>query len=180
KRMGEIRKKGMSAIEKFTTSSFANQVKTVAGYMTEMTAGLAQHSKTMFEVNKAAGIANAVVATYQGMAEALKLGWPLGPIAAAAIGAQGFAQVAAIKSQSFSGAGGAAPSLAGSTPATPVTPVSGGTGPAGVGGGGSQTLILEGIGEDQLFSGKMIRELIPRIEEFFRDNGGGMIQFARG
>src|SRR5690606_2827499 len=37
KRMADIRKKGMSAIEKFTTSSFANQVKTVAGYMTEMT-----------------------------------------------------------------------------------------------------------------------------------------------
>lgn len=175
KRLADIRQKGMSALEKFTSASFANQVKTVAGYMTEMTAGLAQHSKTMFEVNKAAGIANAIVATYQGMAEALKLGWPLGPIAAAAIGAQGFAQVAAIKSQSFSGAGGAAPSLAGSTPATPVTPVTGGT-PASAGGGGGSVLIVEGVGEDQLFSGKMVRALMERVSEHMRD--GGTAQFA--
>ena len=63
-------------------------------------------NRKMFEIGKAAGIANAVVSTYTGAAKALELGWPVGPIAAAAITAKGFAQVSAIRSTSFGGGGG--------------------------------------------------------------------------
>lgn len=67
-------------------------------------------SRKMFEIGKVAAISQSLIATYQGASEALKLGWPLGPIAAASITASGLANVQAIKSQSFGGggAGGAA------------------------------------------------------------------------
>lgn len=71
------------------------------------------NSRKIFEIQKAAGIANAIVSTYTGASKALELGWPLGPIAAAAITAKGFAQVAAIKSQSFGGGGGSSSSAGG-------------------------------------------------------------------
>jgi hypothetical protein len=63
-------------------------------------------SRKMFEIGKAAAIANATISTLTGASKALELGWPLGPIAATAIAANGFAKVAAIKSQSFGGGGG--------------------------------------------------------------------------
>lgn len=56
-------------------------------------------------MGKAAAIAEASINTYTGITAALKLGWPAGPIAAAAIGAQGFAQVANISGINI-GAGG--------------------------------------------------------------------------
>jgi hypothetical protein len=78
----------------------------------------------MFKLNKIAAISNAIVSTYQGMTKALEWGWPMGPIFAGLIGAAGFANVQAIRSQSFQGGGGGvAPSVV-PTPAPPVTPVS--------------------------------------------------------
>lgn len=70
-------------------------------------------SRKMFEIGKAAGIANAIISTYTGASKALELGWPLGPIAAAAITAKGFAQVSAIRSQSFGGGGSGGGAAAG-------------------------------------------------------------------
>jgi hypothetical protein len=62
-------------------------------------------SRKLFEIGKVAAISQALVSTYQGAAEALKLGWPLGPPAAAAITTAGLAQVQNIKAQSFGGGG---------------------------------------------------------------------------
>jgi hypothetical protein len=70
-----------------------------------LTALMNSESRKMFEIGKAASISQAVIATHTGMAEALKLGWPLGPIAAGAIALNGFAQVANIRKQSFGGGG---------------------------------------------------------------------------
>lgn len=75
--MADIRSKGMTALEWLMQMSFANQAKTVLGGLADMTAGLSRSSKTMFEVNKVAGIANATIAMFQGIAESLKLGWPM-------------------------------------------------------------------------------------------------------
>jgi len=72
-------------------------------------------SRKMFEIQKAAGIANAIISTYEGASAALKLGWPLGPIAATAITANGLAKVQAIRSQSFGGGGGSGNAGGGST-----------------------------------------------------------------
>lgn len=172
--IGEIKKKGMTDQEKFAKMSFANQAKFVSGYLADMTAGVARENKAMFNLNKIAGIANATVSTFQGMAKALEWGFPLGPIFAGVIGAAGFAQVKAIASQQFGSGGGAAPSLAGGTPATPVTPVSGGTPQSG--GGGGSLLTVEGVSPDALFSGRTVRALAERLAEHQRD--GGEVAFA--
>jgi hypothetical protein len=63
-------------------------------------------SKKLFAIGKGAAIAQAIVSTHAGMAKALELGPIAGPIAAAAVGVKGFAQVQAIRSQTIGGGGG--------------------------------------------------------------------------
>lgn len=109
--------KQMEAAEK---ASGARQLGIYTNAFAQITAAGAQHSKALFEINKVAGISNAVISTYQGAAKALELGWPMGPIAAAAITASGMAQVAAISSTQYGAK--TAPSV-GATPALPVTPI---------------------------------------------------------
>ena len=176
RRMGEIRKKGWSDIQKFQNSTLSQQVRQVSGYLADITAGVARENKAMFELNKAAGIANAIVSAHEGISKTLgAYPYPINIGLAAAHAAAAFAQVNAIKNQSFSSGGSAAPSLAGGTPATPITPVTGGTPQSGGGSNGS-VLIVEGVGEDQLFSGRTIRAIAERLAEHIRD--GGMVQFA--
>lgn len=121
KRMEDIRKKNLTALEKFNESSWGAQVETVAGALTDMTAGVASSSKTMFKINKVAAIANAVVNTAQGVTKALaEYPPPISGIMAGIQLAAGMAQVNAIKNTQFGG--GVAPSQA-TTPATPVAPI---------------------------------------------------------
>lgn len=174
-RMRQIRERNMTDLERFTSASFGRQVKTVTGHLADMTAGVARENRAMFEANKVAGIANAIVNAYEGISLTMsKYPYPLNIGMAAAHAAAAFAQVQAIRSQTFAAGGGAAPSLAGGTPATPVTPVTGGT-PASAGGSGG-VLTVEGVSADSLFSGRAVRELMDRIAEHIRD--GGTVQFA--
>lgn len=175
-KIADIRKKGMSDLEKFTNSSYSKQAGMISGYLADITAGVARENKAMFEINKAAGIANAIVSAYEGISKTLgAYPFPINIALAAAHAVAAFAQVKAISSQSFSGGGAAAPSLAGGTPATPVTPVTGGT-PQGGGGGGGSLLTVEGVSPDALFSGRAVRALAERLAEHQRD--GGTVQFA--
>lgn len=175
-KIAELRKKGMSDLEKFTNASYSKQAGMIAGYLADITAGVARENKAMFEINKAAGIANAIVSAYEGISKTLgAYPYPINIALAAAHAVAAFAQVSAIKSQSFSSGGGAAPSLAGGTPATPVTPVNGGTPQSGGGGGGS-LLTVEGVSPDALFSGRTVRALAERLAEHQRD--GGTVVFA--
>lgn len=162
-RMAAIREANMTDLERFQASSWQAQVGIVSGALAEMTAGVAQHSKKMFELNKAAGIANAIVSTYAGVAKALEAyPPPLSFAMAAAQAAAGFAQVQAIKAQQFGGGGGAAPSLAGSTAATPVSNVGGS-------GGGGQVITLRGLDPSSLYTGKQIRGVLEGIQEALDD-----------
>lgn len=77
----------------------------LSGALNGLTTLMGSHSKKQFEIGKAAAIAESIISTYQGMNEALTLGWPLGPIAAAAIGVAGFSRVQQIKAQTFNGGG---------------------------------------------------------------------------
>lgn len=68
---------------------------------------MAQNNRKAFELNKALSIADAIVSTYKGIAKAIADYSPPVSIAmAAAQAAMGFAQVAAIKSQTYGGGGG--------------------------------------------------------------------------
>src|SRR5690606_13288028 len=156
-KIAEMRKKGMSDLEKFTNASYSKQAGMISGYLADITSGVARENKAMFELNKAAGIANAIVSAYEGISKTLgAYPFPINVGLAAAHAVAAFAQINAIRSQTFGGGGGAAPSLAGGTPATPVTPVTGGT-PQSAAGGGS-LLTVEGLASDALFSGRMVRE----------------------
>jgi flagellar biosynthesis chaperone FliJ len=172
--VSNIRHTGYAALNKFTKMTYTQQAQTIFGSLTDITSGVAQHNKTMFELNKVAGIANAVVSAYEGIS--LTLGsypFPLSVIMAAAQAAAAFAQIQAIRSTSFGSGGGAAPSLSGSTSAPPVSPVSGGTGAASPSNG---TLMVQGINSDSIFTGAMVRDLAQRLADHQRDGGEVIFQ----
>jgi len=63
-------------------------------------------SKKMFKIGKAAGIADALISTYKGVAKAMELPWPMNMAVAASNLAFGMMQVQKIRSQQFGGSGG--------------------------------------------------------------------------
>ena len=93
--------------------------KVLSGALSSMTTLMNSHSRKMFEIGKVAAIAQSLIATYQGATEALKLGWPLGPLAAAAITTAGLANVQQIKKQGMNKGGGG-----GSTPTASINEAS--------------------------------------------------------
>jgi hypothetical protein len=154
-RLQEIREAGMTELEKFQAMSWDRQLSTVAGSIMQMTSGVAAGNKKMFELHKAASLAQAVVSLPAAIIDSYKNagGWPLGATAAAAMAAAGAAQIQQIKNAKFGGGGGSAPAAA-----------SGGSGGAGGGGGGRQALSITGLSPDSLFSGSMVRALLERIQ----------------
>lgn len=163
----------MSKREQFTNMSYTGQAETIAGKLTEITQGVAQHNKTLFNINKAAGIVTAVINTAKGVSGVLAdypgpVGWALAAVQLAA----GLAQVNAIRSTSYQGGGaGSPPSSAGSQVPTPTTPAGNGSG-----GGGGQVLRLEGLDPSALYSGSMVRSLAEKLAEHQKD--GGTVLFS--
>lgn len=166
--IGEVQAVGLTKMEEFNRLSWDAQTATVAGSLQEMTAGIAQHSKAAFEVNKAAAIVNTVVQTIQAVTKAwADYGWPVGAIIGAAVAAAGVAQVNAIKSTSFQGGGRGVPPSGATTP-----PVNTATAGGGGGGGGQQdTLRVQGLGANDIFSGSMVSALATRLLEYQADGG---------
>ena len=112
--------KGYTERQKFAALSTQAQTGQVLDELVNMTAGVAQHNRTLFELNKAAAIPQAIISTYEGMNRALETyPPPLSFAMAAAVAASGFANVAAIKSASFTGGGGTAPSGVTGGPSAP-------------------------------------------------------------
>lgn len=162
---------GLSKLEQFRAESWDRQIGIVAGGLTEMTQGIAQHSKAAFEINKIAGIATAIVNTARGVSGVLAdypgpVGWALAAVQLAA----GLAQVNAIKSTSFNGGGhGTAPSQAA---ATPVPTADKGAG----GGGGGGTLRVEGLSADSVLSGASAQALAQKLLDYQKDGGTVIFQ----
>ena len=124
----------------FEKATSGQKAKTIIGDAVKITQGVAQQSKALFKINKIAGIANAIVNTSEGITKALASYPPPVSFAMAALqAAAGFAQVSAIRSQSFSGGGGGTtPSAAGSAATINDTPVNSGFGADISGFGGAQ------------------------------------------
>ncbi len=160
-----IEKEGLTAREKFQRMSLQNQVSTVVGELANITSGVAQHNKTLFALNKAAGIAQATISTYEGVSKTLaSYPWSIAGVLAAAHLAAGIAQVSAIASTSFNGGGsGSAPSIAGTTSATAVSDVSSSGGSAQ-----GRSLTLYGFDKGSLYSGEEIAKL---LNEYVADGG---------
>lgn len=114
--IADVRKKGMTEQEKIQQMSLSSQTALVAGELGGMFNAFSSHSKKMNKAAQVLGATQALVATFVGQAESLKLGWPLGVIAAAKIGAAGLGFVSAIKSAG-SGGGGSSGGTASATTA---------------------------------------------------------------
>lgn len=172
RRLLEIRSRGLKTLNAFTKSSWQQQAATIFGELASITAGVAQHDKKMFQLNKIAATANAIVNTYQGVTRTLAVyPWPIAPVMAALHLAAGLAQVRAIKSASFGG-GAIAPSVVGTAAATPVTPVDSGGTPIGRAERGGPTTVINVQGKDtDTLSLRQMREILKGIEEATRDGG---------
>lgn len=117
---GNIMAQAAIARQKFLQMTATQQTQTVLGQMVEMTNGVATKNRELFEINKVAGIANAVVNTYTGVSKTLAAypyPWNL-PMAALHL-VSGLAQIDAISSASFGGST-SAPTIGGGG-AVPVT-----------------------------------------------------------
>ena len=148
---------GMTERQKFLALTNKERAKDIFGNLEQITAGVANNNKTMFRLNQAAAIANAIIHTYEGVTLTMsKYPYPFNLVFAAAHLAAGLAQVSAIRSASFGG--GTTPSLAGATPTFEGQPV-GELSPAGSGSDASSnevgrtvTIIVQGnlIGDQGL------------------------------
>jgi hypothetical protein len=176
-RMVAIRKKGLTDLERWNAMSYKDQAKTVSSELMNMTGAAATENRKMFEINKAASLANAVIKGYESAVNAYAFGSRIGgpPVGAAmaalSVAATG-AQINAIRSQSFGGGGGGtayAPS--GSTAATGQTAMQGiQGGSTGVG----QVITIQGVGASDMFSGESVRGLIDQLIEAQR-NGSKVV-----
>lgn len=99
----DIEKRAADARQRVAEQEAQAKQRILSGAMSALTTLMNSESRKLFEIGKVAAISQSIISTYQGASEALKLGWPLGPIAAAEITTAGLANVAAIKSQSFGG-----------------------------------------------------------------------------
>ena len=164
KEMTRIERRGLSDRERFERASMMTRVGIVSNALEQMTASVARENKTMFRLNQAAGIANAVINTYEGMTQALRAYPPPVSFAmAAAQFASGMSAVQQIRSQSLSGGGtsgggGGAPSQAGARSTEP-----------GTGSGEAQTTRREITIRGEGITGALIREMIPELNEAMDD-----------
>lgn len=164
----KISAKGLSDREKFLAKSGKDQTKQVFGDLANITAGVANHNKGLFELNKAAGIANAIINTYEGVSKSLSAyPMPLAAVMAAAHLASGMAQVAAIKSTQF-GSGSAGATSVGGAPVT--------TAPSNIAQNAQATTTQEAVQEkpqtvyiniepDANYNGRQLRQLMEQLSE---------------
>jgi hypothetical protein len=136
-------------------------------------------SKKLFEIGKAAALANAVVTGYEAAVEAYKGGLKVSggipavgaAFAAASLAATG-AQISAIRSQSFGSTGGASGSV--------TQAINDNSAPVGASGGGAQigsaqqgpTTVINLSGDT--FGRRQVRDLLEQLNEEGR-NGGRLL-----
>lgn len=110
-RLDSIKKQHLTRREQFEAMSWKDQVSTVASEMERMTSVGATKSRAMFEINKAAAKANAVVSGATSVMKAWEMGPIIGPVLAALSIANTAAQLAAINSATFGGGAATAASV---------------------------------------------------------------------
>lgn len=108
-KLGSATAQGLLQRRQLEQMSATQQFAFYSGTLAQVTAAGAQHNRTLFQLNKAANISNAIISTLTGATKALEWGFPLGPIFAGIITAAGFANVAAISAQQFGGGAAAEP-----------------------------------------------------------------------
>jgi len=121
-RLGDIHAQGVMERMRFEQMSTTQQIGFLASQIQGLTAQSAQHSRKMFELNKAAGMANTIVSTVVGATKALELGPILGPIMAGVVWTAGAANLAILSNTKFGSTslGGGGTSSGGGAVAVPT------------------------------------------------------------
>jgi hypothetical protein len=116
-------------------------------------------NKKMFKAGQLAAIANATIAMFEGVGPALRLPWPLNMVIAPLVAAAGIANIQQIRSTQFNGGGSGSAGLsntqalnAASTPASPPGEQS----------ARNQTLFVQGVDPNSLFSGRQLMEILTQ------------------
>lgn len=91
--------------ENFEKSSALGRIAIASGETFSLLQTVSSGSKKLFKLSKLAGISNALISTYQGIAAGVKLGWPMAIPAVAWAALNGFAQVKKLQSMQFGGGG---------------------------------------------------------------------------
>lgn len=143
--------------------------------LSSLTTLMNTESKTQFEIGKAASLAQAIVDGYAAITGAYKVGASIGgPVLgaayAAAAGLATAAQIQNIRNQQIGSGGGAA--ATGSV----TTAINAGSQPVRGQGAGRQTLAVEGLDDESLFTGKTVRNLAERLRNHMQD--GGDVEFV--
>jgi hypothetical protein len=119
--LGDASAQGILARRQFEQLNAQQQLQFAFGQMAQMTAGVATHSRAMFNINKVAALSEMAVSLPKGVEktwDSYPYPWNI-PMAALHLVA-GLARIAQVRSASFGGAT-SAPSIGGGT-AIPVTP----------------------------------------------------------
>lgn len=169
--LARIRGDGMKKLQDISQMSWNDQLALTVGKIGEMTAASASGSKAMFNINKAAAIANALLKAKESVTSAYAFGSKIGgpPLGAAMAGlaaAATAAQIGAIRSQQFGGGGSVSAGGGSSTVPTQTAAASG----AGM----AQTITIQGVNSGDLFSGDAVRTLIDRLIDAQR-NGARIV-----
>jgi hypothetical protein len=176
RRLERIRVAGLSRIQKFTEMSFKDQAKTMIGQLQSMTQAAAGESRAMFEINRAASLANAVMKGYESIQNAYAFGSrfggpPAGAAMAAVAAAASAIQVRGILNQRLGGSSSLPSGATGGGASVPAVAASTATSaPAGAGGGGSTTpatATINIVGES--FSRSQVAQLIDAINDLTAD-----------
>lgn len=177
-RLGDIYAQGVLNRRKFDEMNAIQQADNVLGTLAFVTSGVADQSRKMFELHKAAAIGSAIVSSYQGAAKAYAdYGWPWGVLIAAVTLAAGLANVEKIRSTRFgqmtAGGGGV-----GSASAVLPPAASDATPNQGVAAAPTRRVEVVLVG-DGVFTAQNVRDqLIPLLNEAAGD--GLEITVARG
>lgn len=169
--LARIRGDGMKKLQDISQMSWNDQLALTVGKIGEMTAAAASGSKAMFNINKAAAIANALLKAKESVTSAYAFGSKIGgpPLGAAMAGlaaAATAAQIGAIRLQQFGGGGSVSAGGGSSTVPTQTAAASG----AGM----AQTITIQGVSSGDLFSGDAVRTLIDRLIDAQR-NGARIV-----
>ena len=151
KELADLQKRGKDIEMRNLSSAFG-----------QLEGALSSHNEKLFRIAQIAGAAQALISTYQGAAEALKLPFPANLAAAATVMAKGLSFVSAIKAASSSGGGVGGFSGGGSAAAAPAQAVA------------SQAPLearISGLDPNSIFSGSSITSLFDALQDEAGDRG---------
>ena len=179
--IGRIRERGMKKVQEINEKSWSEQMQENLKFIQGMTQNATQGSRLLFNINKAASIANALVKARESVTNAYafgsRIGGPkLGAAFAATAAAATASQIASLRSVSLGGAAAASTVSAGAVAPSqlPAAQIPTNAAEAGGVGGRGQTVTIQLQGET--FGREAVRNLISEINEAISD--GAVLRLA--